>query len=142
MNKITKRKYSDGATKWYKNGKLHREEGPAIEWADGPKEWYKNGQRHREDGPAIEYCNGKEWWVNGQYHREDGPAVEYINGHKEYWINGEEMSAVEFLLKVGKDPISKLKADSTIDSKSEGCVVSKKDLQTLLNLLDRLRENK
>ena len=41
---------------------LHREDGPAIEWADGSKEWYRNGQLHREDGPAIEYKSGTEEW--------------------------------------------------------------------------------
>ena len=28
---------------FYKDGKRHREDGPAIEWADGAKEWYLNG---------------------------------------------------------------------------------------------------
>ena len=28
--------------------------------------WYKDGLLHRTDGPAVEYPNGsKEWWVNG-----------------------------------------------------------------------------
>ena len=32
----------------------------------GTKHWYLNGKRHREDGPAIEYANGdKEWCLNG-----------------------------------------------------------------------------
>ena len=27
--------------------------------------WYKNGKMHREDGPAWEYANGsKAWWLN------------------------------------------------------------------------------
>ena len=37
---------------WYKKGKCHREDGPAIEYASGRKYWYKEGIRHREDGPA------------------------------------------------------------------------------------------
>ena len=41
---------------------LHREDGPAIEFADGTKCWYRNGQRHREDGPAIEHANGDKYW--------------------------------------------------------------------------------
>jgi len=62
---------------FFKNGKLHREDGPAIEFANGNKYWWIDGKRHREDGPAIEYNNGnKEWWINGKLHREDGPAVE------------------------------------------------------------------
>ena len=33
-------------------------------YADGTKHWYKNGKYHREDGPALEYANGdKEYWL-------------------------------------------------------------------------------
>ena len=47
------------------NGKLHREDGPAIEYTSGTKGWYLNGELHREDGPAIEQASGsKEWWLN------------------------------------------------------------------------------
>ena len=53
------------------------------------KRWYLNHKLHREDGPAIEYADGhKEWWLNGKLHREDGPAVEGLDGYKEWWING------------------------------------------------------
>ena len=58
---------------WYKNGKRHREDGPAIECLSGYKAWYQNGKRHREDGPAIEWANGgdKYWWLNDwQYNTE------------------------------------------------------------------------
>jgi hypothetical protein len=61
-------KVSDSKTEWYNlNGELHREDGPAIEFADGDKYWYINGERHREDGPAIEFADGdKYWYINGQ----------------------------------------------------------------------------
>ena len=54
--------------RWFnKQGDLHREDGPALEWATGRKEWYLNGNRHRPDGPAVEYLNGgKEWYLNGK----------------------------------------------------------------------------
>ena len=42
---------------WYKNGKHHRDDGPAIEMACGIKYWYKNGKHHREDGPAVEFLD-------------------------------------------------------------------------------------
>ncbi len=33
---------------------------------DGNKYWYLNDKLHREDGPAIEYANGnKSWYING-----------------------------------------------------------------------------
>ena len=76
---------------------LHREDGPAAEYADGDKMWFINDKRHREDGPAYEGASGdKEWYVNDRLHREDGPAVEYANGHKEWWINDNELTEEEF----------------------------------------------
>ena len=62
----------NGAKWWYLNGKLHREDGPAIEYADGSKHWWLNGQRHREDGPAVECADGsKFWWLNDRQYTED-----------------------------------------------------------------------
>ena len=58
---------SDGSKRWYLNGKLHCEDGPAVEWPDGEKQWYLNGKLHREDGPAVEYPNGtKYWYLNNE----------------------------------------------------------------------------
>lgn len=55
------------STHWLLNGHLHREDGPAIEWANGNKYWYRNDRRHREDGPAIEWANGTRWYyLNGR----------------------------------------------------------------------------
>ena len=35
---------------------------------NGNKRWYSNGKLHREDGPAIECADGdKEWWINGKH---------------------------------------------------------------------------
>jgi hypothetical protein len=55
-----------GNKRWFINGKLHREDGPAIEYADDTKVWFINGKRHREDGPAVEWVDGgKCWYING-----------------------------------------------------------------------------
>lgn len=80
---------SNGTKKWYKNGKLHREGGPAIEHLDGENHWYINGKLHRMDGPACNYHDNKQWRKDGHLHREDGPAIEWLNGHKEWWLNGK-----------------------------------------------------
>ena len=73
-----------GTKWWFLNGKLHRVDGPAIEYANGTKWWYLNGELHRVDGPAVEFANGdKYWFLNGELHRENGPAIEYANGNKE-----------------------------------------------------------
>jgi hypothetical protein len=51
------KKTHDWGSEWRnEEGKLHREDGPAVEQIIGNKFWYNNGKFHREDGPAI------EWW--------------------------------------------------------------------------------
>ena len=66
-------KVSEDKTEWFLNGKRHRVDGPAVEWANGYKSWFLNGERHRVDGPAVEYTNGdKEWYLNGQQFTKSG----------------------------------------------------------------------
>jgi hypothetical protein len=62
----------------------------------GIKAWYVNGKLHREDGPALEGVIGNEWYVNGDLHREYGPAIEWFTGYKEWHINGQKMTEQEF----------------------------------------------
>lgn len=60
---------------------------------------YKNelGKLHREDGPAIECANGDiYWYLNNKLHREDGPTIEYVSGHKEWYLNGKQITEQEF----------------------------------------------
>ena len=83
-------------TEWKLDGKLHRENGPALEYANGDKVWLINDERHREDGPAFEgHIGDKSWWINGELHREDGPAIEWANGVKSWYLNDEEMTEEE-----------------------------------------------
>ena len=52
---------------WYKNGKLHRINGPAVEYKNGCKKWYRNGILYKECGPDIVYNRiKKKWFINGQ----------------------------------------------------------------------------
>ena len=63
----------------------------------GNMEWFLNGELHREDGPAVEYANGdKVWYLMGKYHREDGPAIEKANGYKEWWLNDKRLTEDQF----------------------------------------------
>jgi hypothetical protein len=87
----------DGNKYWLLNNKLHREDGPAIEYADGSKQWFLNGKRHRTDGPAVEYADGtKMWYLNGKCHRDDGPAVEYAGGINHWYLNNKEFTETEW----------------------------------------------
>ena len=42
-----------GNHKYYLNGQLHRENGPALENINGDQFYYQYGKLHREDGPAY-----------------------------------------------------------------------------------------
>lgn len=88
MIEYTVKVYDGGDKFWYLNGKLHREDGPAVEYADGYKSWYLNGKRHREDGPAIECADGdKAWYLNGNKVTEEE--------HKRQTSKVVEMTSVE-----------------------------------------------
>ena len=95
MIKYEVKVYNDGNKYWYLNGKSHREDGPAIEYANGDKKWYLDDTLHREDGPAVEYDNGtKAWYLNGKCHREDGPAMKFTSGDK-YWYLNDKLHRVD-----------------------------------------------
>jgi hypothetical protein len=89
MSDQTERKVEfKGIKRWLLNDKIHRENGPAVEWPDGEAHWYLNGKLHREGGPAIERpCGSKSWFFNGELHRVDGPAVEAPNGERHWYLN-------------------------------------------------------
>lgn len=78
---------SDGAVLWLKNGELHREGGPAVEWPGGNKEWWVNGKVHRLDGPAIEYHDGhKSWYIEDKYiHCNSQEEFERFLKLKAFW---------------------------------------------------------
>lgn len=102
MFKVKIKKRSNIATSItkYFNGKLHSEDGPAIEMWNSHwrhEEWYKNGELHRENGPAKDMWNKtKKWYLYGKLHRVDGPAVVWRQGHSEWWVNGYRFSYDEW----------------------------------------------
>ena len=49
MIEYTVKVYPNGDKYWCLNGKLHREDGPAIEWANGDKSWYLNDEKVTEE---------------------------------------------------------------------------------------------
>ena len=56
-------KQYDNRTAWYLNGKLHREDGPAIEYANGEKSWYLYGLRYseKEFRDRMPHASTTEW---------------------------------------------------------------------------------
>ena len=109
--------WENGKKEWYKEGLLHREDGPAIEWESGTKEWYKEGLLHRVDGPACEYSNGtKYWYKEGKKHREDGPAVEHADGAKEWWVEGTKYSEENFKKEIEKRNQSSKRTENAMNT--------------------------
>jgi antitoxin component YwqK of YwqJK toxin-antitoxin module len=112
-----KNKYYDNGNIWieryYLNGELHRENGPALIHYDenGNKyrqAYYISGNPHREDYIRY-YENGniidKSYYLNGKRHREDGPAfIRYHeNGnvlYEHYYLNGKVLTKEKWYSKL------------------------------------------
>ncbi len=89
--------------RWYRNGIIHRDDGPAvIYYENGQKTyefWIRDGIWHRDDGPTrVRYNKDKKieehWFRNGKQHREDGPAeTHYTDGkitHELWFRDGKK----------------------------------------------------
>lgn len=110
--------FSNGTKCWYKDGKFHREDGPAMLFKNKQRqsEYYINGVFQKYgDFPAkkkkktrqentlansigypdkyftgvFEWDGRKEWHKDGNFHREDGPAYIGKDGYKEWWLDGK-----------------------------------------------------
>lgn len=64
-----------------------------VIYLDGANHWTnEEGRLHREDGPAIEYLNGDwSWLFNGKWHRISGPS-EWIGRKYGWWVNDENIT--------------------------------------------------
>lgn len=59
--------------------------------------YYKNGVLHRTDGPAVRYIWGEEYWYfEGKRHRLDGPSQTSRRGEKTYHIHGECLKETDY----------------------------------------------
>jgi len=84
-----------GSKRWELNGKLHREDGPALEHTNGNKYWLFDGAMHRDNGPAFETTDGhKAWYEHGRLHRLNGPAIKN-DSHTVWYIHGKRFSSEE-----------------------------------------------
>lgn len=73
---------------------------------NGMKTWRNSGKLHRTDGPAVEYANGhKRWYFMGELHRTNGPAVIWANGYQEWWIFNNKFTKAEYNKQIIKGSI-------------------------------------
>jgi len=74
---------TDGETVWYKDGWLHREDGPAAIY-----KYSEEALAECKEDDELDTLPTEEWIQNGSYHRKDGPAITYMDGTVEYRFNG------------------------------------------------------
>jgi len=102
----------NGIKWWYKDGILHREDGPAVEWPHGYQQWWCKGffvgggdkpdpvlwerltSVEANGGPLLNGhivdTQGTHWWYrDGKHHREDGPAIVRVDETKVWYFNDE-----------------------------------------------------
>ena len=69
---------SHGVIMYFKEGSLHSyNDEPALIYKSGMNVWYRNGKKHREDGPAMYNPKNEkftEFFLNGVWH----PFEEYL----------------------------------------------------------------
>lgn len=64
------------------------------------KYWYRAGKLHRVNGPAMETPTYMVWTYDGKFHREDGPAIEHTDGVREWWYKGQRLTKAEWKKKI------------------------------------------
>ena len=73
MKTYTVKVGKNGTIRWYKpdTEELHREDGPAIEYANGSKYWYLNGKLLTEQQwqQATQSCAGKTVEIDGKKYK-------------------------------------------------------------------------
>lgn len=94
-----------GFIAYYQDGKRHRDvygdDEPTVMYPDGRKKWYKWGKLHRENGPAATWPNGAVVYArNGKLHNLNGPAMISHNGVCYWFVNGKRITKEEFDLEV------------------------------------------
>ena len=111
--KIDTVQYPDGCKEWYRNGKPHRDYGPAVEMADGSRYWYRNGLVHRDDGPAVELANGSRYWYrNGSQVAAPKPGDDTQDGDNPLKAANLWLTGIRSALERPAHAIGKLNEDS------------------------------
>jgi hypothetical protein len=124
----------------YRDGKLHREGGPAVVWhyANGLtiEDYYRDGERHRESGPAhfmrfVDGATEESYFRNGKLHCMDGPA--YIRHDANGTVIGEMycLYGVEMPYSAGPDIKARRSESKTPETEKSKCLPPKLNISPL-----------
>lgn len=89
----------DRGTYYVRNGKFHREDGPAVirpespAYKHGEQGWYRDGNYYRENGgPHEEAGDGtKHWYTRNEYGEWKVDKVEHPDGSVDIWRDGRRV---------------------------------------------------
>jgi len=82
---------------------MHRIHGPAyVSTKYRIIKWYKEGKLHRVGGPALQHQSTFHWYYEGELHNLEGPAVIDPAGPNQYWIYGVRWSEKEFYKEISR----------------------------------------
>ena len=92
-----------GRKVWMNNGKVHRTDGPAIEWDDGDIDYFHCGKRHRLDGPAIirqraVYRHRLGWYINGTEYSTESAFLKAVTK----WLSYKEVTREDIEQQIGQ----------------------------------------
>jgi hypothetical protein len=77
------------------------------------KHWFLGDKLHREDGPAIEYVDGNEWhYYNDEYIDNWSSEIKQTDWSRFWYINGQRIDPEEAM----NDPEFKAKYPKFIES--------------------------
>ncbi len=108
--------YPHTTTNFFVNNELVQKN--FIDSEEDKTEYFKNGKLHRDNEPAVIIKDDSgfqfKYYDNGKLHRKDGPAVIFLNYPKlnEWYISGEKLSPTEIVVQKIKNT-----RDSILDNK-------------------------
>lgn len=82
---------------YWSNGKIHRQDGPAVIYEDGTQEWWLEGRRHRYDGPAI-YNPDKKLSIYIKHGKIENQLSTYYGSSIEMYVEPDKI--IEALSKI------------------------------------------
>jgi len=74
----------------------------------GGRNWFYKGKLHRENGPALEFVLGNVWYKHGKFHREDGPACVYKTRPPKWFLDNVEYTEKKWKKEIRKRKIKEL----------------------------------
>jgi hypothetical protein len=109
------------------------------------KRWYKDGKLNREDGPAIEYDGYKEWYLDGKEYTEEeyNIKIQLIKENNKMNFTADDARALAQKYEKPEpiDYILKKIKTAARQGKTSVCIEGHQEWSVACSLKKRLKEN-